>query len=124
MERLLDLSHDLGKYLRLPLSMLPAAADAGQVRKALRAALQQTRSAAGQVLPAREIWRRFQADLEPSLSGLSAWHVLEDAVDRALSWEHALGGSAPIDRSAAERDLRAVGEAIDALIEAVQRRGG
>lgn len=35
MDALLDLSHDLGKYLRLPLALLPVDAGPAEVREAL-----------------------------------------------------------------------------------------
>jgi len=121
MERLLDLAHDLGKYLRLPLTMLPPSADQAQLRTALQMALLQTRRKQGQSVSARELWGGFRQELAPAFEGQPAFVALEAAVARALAWEDALSGARPLDRAAAERDLRAVGDAIERLIEAAPR---
>lgn len=118
MERLFDLRHDLGKYLRLPLTMLPASATPAEVRAALEVALRRTRSVGGRARSAREIWQAFERELAPELGERPAFEAVTRAVEQALSWEPALDAAdAPLDRAHIERDLRAVGDAIDALID-------
>jgi hypothetical protein len=93
LDLLLDLKHDLGKYLVLPFALLPKEAAPAAVHEALARALRETRRGPRGV---------------------------QTAVDRALAWEQALDAPAPLDRAAVERDLRAVQEAISALIAEVQ----
>ena len=115
-----DLQHDLGKYLRLPFSLLPREADAGQVRAALEAALFQTRRGPAGTRGAREIWKTFLDEAGGRLSGFAAFSVLESAVLRALGWRRALENAAPLDRGSVEADLGAVAAAIQALLEEVK----
>jgi hypothetical protein len=122
LDLLLDLKHDLGKYLVLPIALLPSDADASALRAALERALRQTRSSRGVTRSAREIWHGFDAELSGALSPGSGLDDLRVAIERALEWEHALAAHATLDRSALERDFAAVQEAIAALID--EARGG
>ncbi|HKU38874.1 MAG TPA: hypothetical protein VJR89_12025, partial [Polyangiales bacterium] len=56
-ELLEDLRHDLVKYVRLPLRMLPPDADAAALRGALECALLRTRESRTVTQSARELWR-------------------------------------------------------------------
>lgn len=110
-----DLQHDLGKYVRLPLTMLPPGADWDEVRTALRHALLETRSGPDGTVPARVLWTLFLARVGNRLSSLPSWRVLEAAVERALAWESELGGDEPLPRDDIERDLSAISGAIQGL---------
>jgi hypothetical protein len=126
LDLLLDLKHDLGKYLLLPLTLLPRTADEPAVRAALQRALLQTRTrsrassdAAGEhagYLSAREVWAGFCSELARAGLGDAALAPLQQVVERALGWEHALADRSAIDRDALERDFRAVQVAIAQLI--------
>ncbi len=118
---LLDLSHDLGKYLRLPLAMLPGDASPAEVRSALEAALRRTRVGPGGVRPARSIWDALRPGIEDALAGTPGFARLEAAVARALAWERALDGGGGIDRAAVTADFEDVTLCIRALIEEVSR---
>ena len=118
-DALSDLRHDLGKYLRLPLAMLPAGAAADAVREAARAALLRTRRGPRGVSSAAEIWAEARPELEP----LDRWRAggpLVDAVDAALRWTHRLDAPDALDRAALVADLGGVTTAIDALLMEVQ----
>jgi hypothetical protein len=114
-----DLRHDLGKYLRLPLAMLPADAAADEVREAARTALIRTRRGPRGVSTAAEIWSEARHDLEP----LARWRAgagLAEAIEAALRWTGALDAPTPLDRAALFSDLGGVTTAIDALLLEVQ----
>lgn len=119
-ETLFDLKHDLGKYLVLPLAMLPRDAAAADVREALARALLQTRKDRAGTHSARSVWQRFERELEPALSASPAYAALRAAVERALAWEARLASPAALERAAIEADLREVQRAIAALIAEVQ----
>ena len=130
LELLLDLKHDLGKYLLLPLALLPKDADDSAVRAALRRALLQTRTrrAGGpngtdgsRHLSAAEIWRDAAAELERAGCARDALAPIEPAVEHALWGPRALDDEAALERMAIERDLGAVQAAIAALIDAARR---
>jgi hypothetical protein len=121
-DALLDLSHDLGKYLRLPLAMLPVDAGPAEVRGALETALRRTRVGPSGVRPAREIWEGLRAEIAGPLAGSPGFQELEAAVEQALAWERALdGGREGIDRAAVAADFEAVAERIRDLIGEVTR---
>jgi hypothetical protein len=121
LDLLLDLKHDLGKYLLLPIGLLPRDASEAALREALRRALRETRTSRGRTQSARELWQAFVAELGGELAHSTALAQLQAAVDRALSWERALDQAAPLERVPLERDLQAVQAAIAALIAEVQR---
>jgi hypothetical protein len=122
LDALMDLSHDLGKYLRLPLAMLPADAGPAAVRGAVETALLRTRVGPSGVRPAREIWEGLRAEIAGPLAGSPGFQDLEDAVERALGWERALDdGQEGIDRAAVAADFEAVAERIRDLIGEITR---
>lgn len=127
LELLLDLKHDLGKYLLLPLALLPKNAADGAVRAALTRALLQTRTRRvpadqndGNVskhIGAAELWRDAASELQHAGCAREALARIDAAVQRALAWQHALAREGALDRSAIERDLGAVQSAIAELID-------
>ncbi len=108
-----ELQHDLGKYLRLPLAMLPRDAGPELVREAAQTALLRTRRGAGGVTSAEDIWRAFVDEVGAALP----LNTLEPVVARALAWRGRLD---ELDREALEADLGAVSGAIRALMESLQ----
>ena len=121
MDALMDLSHDLGKYLRLPLAMLPDGAGPAEVKGAVETALLRTRVGPTGIRAAREIWDGLRAEIAGPLAGSPGFQDLEDAVERALGWERTLDGGGEIDRAAVTADFEAVAERIRALIGEVTR---
>ena len=119
-DALLDLQHDLGKYLRLPLAYLPADADDDALRRAARAALMETRSRGETVVPARLLWRRFVEEARPAAQEIHGFAALEAIVLRALAWEEELEGLDGSRRAALHADLDAVAPAIRALLRQIQ----
>jgi hypothetical protein len=118
-----DLQHDLGKYLLMPVTMLPADASDAALREALRAALLETRRGPAGVRSAATLWSTFQAEAGEALARLPGRRLLTTAVDRALAWEGRLDGNSPLDRGAVTADLRAVTDAIRALMAQLQEAG-
>jgi hypothetical protein len=117
-DELLDLQHDLGKYILMPLSFLPSQASDDEVHAALRRALFETHKGPRGIRSARQIWTHFEANLGAELDERSSFAPLCAAVERALAWERA---EPPIDREAARADLAAVMPAIRDLIDEVKR---
>ncbi len=111
-EHLLDLQHDLGKYLRLPLDLLPATATPDQVREAVRTALHATRRGAGRAVGARALWQAFLDAASDDWRDLSGAEALQQAVERALAWEAAVEAGEMLDRARVHADFAAVGAAI------------
>ena len=104
-DALMDLKHDLGKYIRIPFSMLPATASAGEVEAALETALHRTRSGPFGVRSAKEIWDVFAAEAGDALEGKKEYGELARSVVKALSHEAAISGSVPMpDRETLEAE--------------------
>jgi len=116
LDLLMDMKHDLGKYIVMPVAMLPTDASPTQLREALRRALLQTRGEGEAAHSAQVLWRGFVQEGGEPLRALAGFAQLQAAVERATAWESALGADTPIDRDALLSDLRAVGEAMGALI--------
>lgn len=129
---LLDMKHELGKYLVMPVAMLPAAATDDQLRGAALRALTQTRpSQGGAPRSAARLWQDFAAEGGPGLKGLAGYPALESAVAGALAWQGPLqevsgtdAEAARVDRAALLSDLRAVGDAIADLLAECGTGGG
>lgn len=118
LDLLLDLKHDLGKYIVLPVSMLPADAGTEQVHQALEMALMRTRVGPRGVRSAGQIWKEFVADEQGRLAHLVGRPALTGAVENALALERVLRpGSQPPVRLLLRRKLAAVSVAIADLIE-------
>jgi len=120
-DAILDAKHDLGKYIRMPIAMLPAGAPDPAVREALIQALQRTRTGPRGSRSARSIWDAFSAEVAEALGEEPAFAALAEAVARALAWEDRAAAAAPIDRSSVEADFTAVGARIQELLNEVSR---
>ena len=91
LDLLLDLKHDLGKYLQLPVAMLPPDAGPQALREALEDALSRTRRRGDRVQGAAEIWENFRCELAPW--GDAPWYGrIEGAVEAALALRDASSG--------------------------------
>jgi hypothetical protein len=120
LDALLDLKHDLGKYIRMPVAMLPREASNDDLREALETALLRTRSGPGGSRTAADLWKAFTEEVGGAIDGYESTPGLRAAVDRALEWRAALErNEGAIDRGQVEADTGAVGEAIQRLIEEV-----
>lgn len=115
-----DLRHDLGKYLQLPLRMLPQAATQAQLRAALSQALLHTRTHGSHSQSARTLWLERRAELAARAPG-PRFAELEAAVESALAWQAALAGDEPLDSARIERDLSAVSGVLEAWLEELSR---
>jgi len=118
-DAILDVKHDLGKYLRMPIAMLPADSPDPLVREALIQALRRTRTGPRGPRSARSIWDAFSAEVAEALGKEPAFAALAQAVARALAWEDRAAAAAPIDRSSVEADFAAVGARIQELLQEV-----
>jgi hypothetical protein len=121
LDLLLEIQHDLGKYIQLPIVMLPKSASDAELREGLERALRRTRLVGEEAVPARKIW----ADFESELTGTghdARLEVIRGIVMKAIGWESKLDTDEEIERVALERDLRAVGEAFREWVE--ELRGG
>lgn len=116
-DALLDLQHDLGKYLRLPLAMLPPDASEDDLRQAAADALLRTRRGPTGVTPAATVWRDFLAEVGDALDARPSFQALGATVDRALAHGACV---ATADVSALRADLSAVSPAIRAVLDEVR----
>jgi hypothetical protein len=120
-DAILDVKHDLGKYIRMPIAMLPADAPDAALEAALLQALQRTRTGPKGSRSARSIWNAFSAEVAKALEDEPAFAALGEVVARALSWEDRAAAGAPLDRGGVEADFAAVGERIQDLLDEVSR---
>jgi hypothetical protein len=117
-----DLRHDLGKYLAMPLRMLPADASQAELRKALEEALHRTRRSPRGNQPAREIYAEARAELVKARANAQRLAALDAAVAMALDWERVLRNEdAELERAAVERDLLRVRELLEDWLDEVSR---
>ncbi|MBU1433030.1 hypothetical protein KKF91_21040 [Myxococcota bacterium] len=110
-----DLHHDLGKYIALPLSLLPLGASQAALREALRRGLLETRRVGGACQGAEALWRGFLEEA-PQARSRAGFAALEAAIAAALAWIPRLEDEAPLDEARARADLTAVRAAIRALM--------
>ena len=122
LELLDDLLHDLGKYIALPVNMLPKAAPVEDFRLALEAALKRTRKGPTGVQSARQIWVEFVADSGNAYESRNGWSRLQSAVTAALAWEQRLDTDGnTLNRAQAQRDLTFVATAIRELMSEIRK---
>jgi hypothetical protein len=118
-DAILDLKHDLGKHIRLPVAMLPVGASDAEIKEAVLRAIARTRSGPSGTRSARAIWSAFAAEVEEALAGRAELDRLREAVERALAWEGRASGEAALDRRALDSDLGAVSARIQELLDEV-----
>jgi hypothetical protein len=111
-----DLAHDLGKYIHLPITLLPTDVDDVTFREAAHKALHQTRRGPNGSQSAASLWAAFQEEAGNELSMLEGWSELAGAVAQALTWTEAVSDTTQeLNREALLTDLRAVTPAIRKL---------
>lgn len=121
LDALYDLKHDLGKYIRMPVLMLPKDADPEVVAAEVERAIDRTRKGPTGVRSAMEIYRAFTAEWESVASAFKEYRALENAVERAVAWRRKVKSpDTSWTRAELERDLTQVGETILALIREVE----
>ena len=123
-DALYELKHDLGKYIRLPVAMLPKEAPLEDVIAAVTRGIDRTRNGPRGVRSARDIWRAFHAEWGDALGALEIYEALGVAVERAVGWSAQVAAAdSEWRRADVERDLTAVGRGIEALLVEVERSG-
>ena len=125
LDALLDLSHDLGKHLQLPLALLPKSATAQQLISTVHDCLLRTRRSAHGDVSARALWDAFVSETASPWQQCSEFVALERSVVDALAWEPRLNALVKHDDTTAIRqaiagDFRRVADCIAAVIAKVQ----
>jgi len=121
LEALHDLKHDLGKYIRLPVSLLPHDASADEIRDAVVCAIDETRKGPRGVVSAKELWSAFVRECGDGCASFPTYERLGPAVERAASLRERIDmPEERVERSEIERYLGEVRAAIQALIEEVE----
>ena len=118
-DAILDLEHDLGKHIRLPVALLPEDAGDSELRETVLRAIGRTRSGPRGTCSARALWEAFAGEVGGALASHPAFEALRGAVERAIAWERRAAEGEILDRRALEADLAAVGERIRALRKGV-----
>jgi hypothetical protein len=109
------LRHDLGKYLLMPIAMLPRDASAEQLRAALHDALLRTQRGAS-TRSAEEIYAQARAAMLELNVNTDRLATLDAAVQGALRWQGVLDDTSRLlDRDVLLKELGAVRQAIAAL---------
>ena len=118
-EILIDLKHDLGKYLFLHLSHLTVDSPADMVKDALKAALFETRKVGGRIQTALEIWDRYRDEIDALGYAFSGYGLLQEAVREALEMSRFLESGAdvpPPHPGQIQKIARQVSECISQII--------
>ena len=92
----LELQHDLGKYLRLPVAMLPAESGPEDLRAAVVEAVYRTRRGPRGERGAQEIWHDLGAESAGGLDAFGAWERVGRAVEQALGLGAQARSGAPL----------------------------
>lgn len=117
---LMDLKHDLGKYIFLHLSHLTTDSPSDLIEDALHVALFKTRKISGQYQTAEQIWIRYKKEIEALDYSFPSYERLTKCVDAALSMESFLESSPPahpIHVGQIQKIARQISETIVEIIE-------
>jgi hypothetical protein len=120
LDLLLELGHELGKYLRMPLAFLPATASPEELCETVRRTLTQTRDGPRGRRSARQLWTTFVHEAGGRLDSLETFQELEAAVGRALAWEGLQVREGTLSRVQIEADFGAISPAIRAVIQDIE----
>ncbi|MBR58740.1 MAG: hypothetical protein CMH54_12060 [Myxococcales bacterium] len=123
LDALLDLQHDLGKYLTLPIAWLPEDCPESELRQAVLKALQETRTGPSGNRSAQEIWSSFVTTHSTEAKAHAVFDRIQQAVEQALAWEGQINDNKPIQRTAVLQDFRAVAQVITTIIREMQGDG-
>jgi hypothetical protein len=119
-ESLFDLKHDLGKYIRLPVSMLPKDASWDEVViQAERGVLHTRKGPAGEIA-AVALFENFASEWGERLAAVDEYWGVERAVSDAHALLDRIRRNEPgLSRGEVEQTLGAVSSAIQLLMEEV-----
>ena len=84
-ETLDELKHDLGKYIKLPVAMLPKDAPKEALAEQIIIAVEETRRGPTGVLTAQMLYDRFSKEWGGILKGISSYERLKEALGRAYA---------------------------------------
>lgn len=119
-ESLYDLKHDLGKYIRLPVSMLPKEATWEEVATQVEQAVMRTRKGPTGILSAAVLFEQFQGEWGERLANLSSYASLQTAVAEACALpEQILRTESALTRETVESILGEVSTAVQRLMDEV-----
>ena len=119
-ESLYDLKHDLGKYIRLPVSMLPKDALWTEVTAQVEQGVLRTRKGPTGTISAAELLEKFHIEWGAMLADRPAYAAVQEAVAAACELPRHLG--VPDERwtrDRVERILGAVSDTIQQLMDEV-----
>ncbi|MBN2715498.1 MAG: hypothetical protein JXX14_06560 [Deltaproteobacteria bacterium] len=118
---LLDLKHDLGKYLFLHLSHLTADSPVEATLEALRVALLETRVVGGKPQSAAEIWQRYRQEIDALNYSFNGRERLNRVIEDALAMHTFIqndNASRPPHAREVQQIARRLSETISEIIEA------
>lgn len=120
-ETLYDLKHDLGKYIKLPLALLPKDATKLEVAQAVCRGVNETRSGPRGVISAKTLIDEFDVEWGEVLTDISTYDTLKRVVARAIACAtKAADDPDALSRDEVMADLAGVSEAIAVLISEVE----
>jgi hypothetical protein len=119
-ESLYDLKHDLGKYIRLPVGMLPKEATWAEVAAQVEQAVLRTRKGPSGILSAAALFEQFKREWGARLANLSSYAALQTAVAAACALpEQILLNESALNRETVESILGEVSTAVQRLMDEV-----
>ncbi|MBN2340039.1 MAG: hypothetical protein JXX29_09595 [Deltaproteobacteria bacterium] len=120
---LMDLKHDLGKYVFLHLSHLTTDSPADMIEEALHAALFETRKIGVEHQSAEQIWLRYKSEIDALDYPFGGYERLVNAANETLAMKRFLtsgGESAPPHVGQIQKIARGISETIMQIIEEEQ----
>jgi hypothetical protein len=121
LESLYDLKHDLGKYIKMPVSMLPKDAKWDEVTVQAVKAILETRKGQSGVISAKMLFDQFAAEWETRLAGNEAYQQIAFSVQVAVALVGRIERhDAGLSREGVEQTLGAVTVAISKLQDEVE----
>jgi hypothetical protein len=121
LETLYDLKHDLGKYIKLPVALLPQDAPGTELSEQVIRAVRETRKGPSGTRSAKQLFTQFVDEWGGALDGLPSYErlkrFLDDAEQLAVRAEQS---PSSISRREVESVLFAVADEIGALLTEVE----
>jgi hypothetical protein len=120
LESLYDLKHDLGKYIKMPVAMLPKDASWDEVTAQVRKAVHKTRKGQSGEISAATLFQRFVDEWEQHLASNKAYQQVALSVEAAIELNDRVEQCEPgLTRAEIEQVLGAVSIAISSLMDEV-----
>lgn len=119
-DALMDLKHDLGKYLLIPFSMLSDFPTKQDVHEAIRNALFATRKKGDQFIPAVDLWNGFLDEVGAFVQKLNGFHRLDAAVKKVLGLKTLLDSDGFMDKGTLVEIAEQVSHCIWALVQEIE----